>query len=136
MSVYRIDCFVSLQQLIIIGTNTHGVHYLDPALNASVLAEADFPNQVFLPEVTKLLSQRGSNVDGDECPPVSSPYHQIFSEGEPFSALSLPTLGVLFNISPHHVLFVVVTAPTSLTITPFFKKERKAGLSWTVDSLP
>ena len=55
------------------------MHYLDPALNTSVLAEADFPNQVFLPEVTKLLSQRGSNVDGDEWPPVSSPHYQIFS---------------------------------------------------------
>lgn len=61
------------------GTNTHGVRYLDPALNASALAEADFPNQVFLPEVTKLPSQRGSNVDGDEWPPVSSPHDHIVS---------------------------------------------------------
>lgn len=46
-SAYSTDHFVGLQQLIVVGTSTHGVHYLDPASMPAFWLMQTFPNLCF-----------------------------------------------------------------------------------------
>lgn len=47
LSAYSTDHFVGLQQLIVVGTTTHGVHYLDPASMPAFWLMQTFPNRRF-----------------------------------------------------------------------------------------